>query len=167
MPPPPPPDDGQAQQAALDFSEHNHLLHEFWDLSEMAAQPAKALCIPKHPCASPAAHTLLPSGWAFCAALDPNEGIAREQLEALAAAMPAVSTATTAASGLTYNKDPPLRLVWYVPRRLWADFQARNLPPPLSQQQQGSGAALPGSSAAQGAATELLQGVEVQQNSET
>lgn len=114
----------EQQRTIFNFSDHNFLLHEFWDLAEIAAQPADALCIPKHPGASPLAHALLPSGWAFLAVLDEQKEVKAEDLVALATALPA-------AAG-------PLRLVWCVPQRLWAGFTARRILPA------GSGAAVAG-----------------------
>jgi len=105
---------GEQQRTSLDFSEHNTFVCEFWEPSELAAQPALALCIPKHPGALPLAHAVLPSGWVFHAVLDDGQrdGVKAEDVVALAAALPAGAG--------------PLRLVWCVPQRLWGGFTARH-----------------------------------------
>lgn len=91
--------------------------HEFWELSEVAQQPAASLCFPCHPAASRLAHVLTPCGWAFVAALEGVDSMAAQDVENLIAA-------------LTPGAEP-LRIVWCVPRRLWLGWRAPSIEGPV------------------------------------
>lgn len=102
------------QLSSFDFSESAEQLsqphYEFCDLSEVATQHPLTICILAHAAVPPLAHIGMPSGWAFCTALDEDITVTAEQVAALQSAI---------APGAG-----PLKLVWCVPPRLWPFWQA-------------------------------------------